>query len=133
MSCGHCRDLPATHPLPAARCLLQPEAGSRKPRLRRASGGGGIRTLLHTPPAPDWPRPRASPRALRQNNTTRTESWSDSEKESDQPEGQSGGGGIRTHGTPEGSTVFKTVAFVRSATPPHRLPALGFRLEAGGG
>ena len=81
MSCGHCRDLPATHPLPAARCLLQPEAGSRKPRLRRASGGGGI----------------------------------------------------RTHGTPEGSTVFKTVAFVRSATPPHRLPALGFRLEAGGG
>ena len=29
-----------------------------------------------------------------------------------------GGGGIRTHGAPEGSAVFKTAAFVRSATPP---------------
>ena len=30
----------------------------------------------------------------------------------------SGGGGIRTHETPEGPAVFKTAAFVRSATPP---------------
>ena len=32
----------------------------------------------------------------------------------------SGGGGIRTHGTCERSTVFKTVAFDLSATPPGR-------------
>src|SRR5713101_4765085 len=29
-----------------------------------------------------------------------------------------GGGGIRTHGGPEASAVFKTAAFDRSATPP---------------
>jgi hypothetical protein len=29
-----------------------------------------------------------------------------------------GGGGIRTHGTLSGSTVFKTVTFNRSDTPP---------------
>ena len=29
-----------------------------------------------------------------------------------------GGGGIRTHGTSKGTAVFKTAAFVRSATPP---------------
>ena len=31
-----------------------------------------------------------------------------------------GGGGIRTHGTLSGSTVFKTVTFNRSDTPPIR-------------
>ncbi len=31
----------------------------------------------------------------------------------------SGGGGIRTHGTREGTLVFKTSAFNRSATPPN--------------
>ncbi len=29
-----------------------------------------------------------------------------------------GGGGIRTLGTPKGPTVFETVTFVRSVTPP---------------
>ena len=29
-----------------------------------------------------------------------------------------GGGGIRTHGDPKATAVFKTAAFVRSATPP---------------
>ena len=31
-----------------------------------------------------------------------------------------GGGGIRTHGTRKGSTVFKTASFNRSDTPPRR-------------
>ena len=34
----------------------------------------------------------------------------------------SGGGGIRTHGDPEATTVFKTVPFVRSGTPPKARP-----------
>ncbi len=34
-----------------------------------------------------------------------------------------GGGGIRTHGTLSGSTVFKTVTFNRSDTPPLRFRA----------
>lgn len=39
------------------------------------------------------------------------------------PENIYGGGGIRTHGTCERSTVFKTVAFDLSATPPgHAVP-----------
>ena len=34
------------------------------------------------------------------------------------PCGSGGGGGIRTHGTPKGTTVFETVPFDRSGTPP---------------
>ena len=33
-----------------------------------------------------------------------------------------GEGGIRTHGTREGSTVFETARFNRSRTSPHRVP-----------
>jgi hypothetical protein len=39
-------------------------------------------------------------------------------KNRDVLEGNGGGGGIRTPGAREGSTVFKTVAFNHSATPP---------------
>ena len=35
---------------------------------------------------------------------------------------QGGGGGIRTHETLSGLTVFKTAAFNRSATPPKLSP-----------
>ena len=38
-----------------------------------------------------------------------------------------GGGGIRTPGTLASSTVFKTAAFNRSATPPQRLLFVGTR------
>ena len=36
------------------------------------------------------------------------------------PSGIGGGGGIRTPGTREGTSVFKTGAFNHSATPPER-------------
>jgi hypothetical protein len=91
--------------------LLRALPGAHQLRLRVGSASpSGLRQLLR------WGLKEAHPRVERSDMQFGRSAWGDRDGS-----GKGGGGGIRTHGGLATTTVFETVRFVRSRTPPSGL------------